>query len=150
MKPKKQRGQKLHFDNLDEVLTSAKNARRKGTQQFETPREVAEALCLPLPPTRPMIVDLQCGHGALLHAAALTAPRSDPRHLLGLDIDPTASIPDCHAKFPVNRRVIHGDFTKLAPLLLRVKARFDLLVLNPPFSLQWDMGGLREIGRAHV
>jgi hypothetical protein len=32
-----------------------------------------------------------------------------------------------------------GDFTKLAPLLLAARTRFDLLVLNPPFSLKWRM-----------
>lgn len=136
------RKQRLHFDNLDEVLKSSKSARSKGTQQFETPREVAEVLCLPLPPVRPTVVDLQCGHGALLHAAAMTAPRKDTRHLLGIDIDPTASIPEYGSKFVANRRVIHGDFTKLAPMLLQVKARFDLLVLNPPFSLRWHMRNL--------
>jgi hypothetical protein len=133
------RKQRLHFDNLDEVLRSSKSARSKGAQQFETPREVAEALCLPLPSVRPIIVDLQCGHGGLLHAAAVTGPRRDTRHLLGIDIDPTASIPEYGSRFGANRSIIHGDFTKLAPMLLQVKARFDLLVLNPPFSLRWDM-----------
>ena len=135
----KQRRQKLSFDNLDELLSSSPTARRKGAQQFETPGEVAEALCLPLPPRREVIADLQCGHGALLRAAAVTAPLHDTRSLLGLDIDPTASIPDIPAKFHVQRKVIVGDFTKLAPLLLAARTRFDLLVLNPPFSLQWKL-----------
>ena len=54
----KQRRQKLSFDNLDELLSSSPTARRKGAQQFETPGEVAEALCLPLPPRREVIADL--------------------------------------------------------------------------------------------
>jgi hypothetical protein len=136
----KQRRQKLSFDNLDELLSSSPTARRKGAQQFETPGEVAEALCLPLPPRREVIADLHCGHGALLRAAAVTAPLHDARSLLGLDIDPTASIPEIPAKFHVQRKVIVGDFTKLAPLLLAARTRFDLLVLNPPFSLKWNMG----------
>ena len=138
MKPK-QRRQKLSFDNLDELLSSSPTARRKGAQQFETPGDVAEALCLPLPPRREVIADLHCGHGALLCAAAVTAPLHDARSLLGLDIDPTASIPDIPAKFHVQRKVIVGDFTKLAPLLLAARTRFDLLVLNPPFSLAWKI-----------
>jgi hypothetical protein len=150
----KQRRQKLSFDNLDELLSSSPTARRKGAQQFETPGEVAEALCLPLPPRREVIADLHCGHGALLRAAALSAPLHDTRSLLGLDIDPTASIPDIPAKFHVQRKVIVGDFTKIAPLLLAARTRFDLLVLNPPFSLQWRMevsgSGFQVSGSATV
>jgi len=39
----KQRRQGLHFDNLDEVLTASKTSKSKGTQQFETPLDVAAA-----------------------------------------------------------------------------------------------------------
>jgi len=141
---KKQRGQKLHFDNLDEVLKSSPRARKLGQQQFETPSLLAEALMRPLPATRVCVADLQCGHGALLRAAAQTCPERDTRTLLGLDIDPTAEIPDFASKQPIQRGTVCADFTRFVPLLLAVKARFDLLVLNPPFSLQWDIADLRE------
>ena len=143
MTTRKQRGQRLAFDNLDEVLRASKSSRSRGTQQFLTPREQAEALCLPLPSSRQTVVDLQCGRGALLHAAALTTPRHNCRTLLGIDIDPTAAIPDLHnPQFPVRRDVLVGDFTRLLPLLLQVKFRADLLVLNPPFSLKWKIDTL--------
>lgn len=134
------RRQKLHFDNLDAVLKSSPSAASKGTQQFETPPDVAEALCLPLPPVRPIVFDPQCGHGALLRAAALTCKDGSHR-LMGLDIDPTASIPDFPSRWHCQRDVIHGDCTKILPLLLQAKARFDLIVCNPPFSLRWKIPG---------
>ena len=133
------RRQKLHLDNLDEVLKSSSNASRKGTQQFETPPEQAEALCLPLPRVRPIVFDPQCGHGALLRAAAMTC-RDNSQRLLGIDIDPTADIPDIASRFRCQRDVIHGDFKRLFPLMLEAKARFDLIVANPPFSLRWQIG----------
>jgi len=129
------RRQKLHFDNLDEVLKSSKSTRSKGTQQFETPAPQAEALMLPLNPIRETIFDPQCGHGALLRAAAVTG--SGTHDLLGLDIDPTAHVPPFQARFNAAQEIIVGDFTKLAPMLAAVQARFDLVVANPPFSLQW-------------
>jgi hypothetical protein len=131
------RKQKLHFDNLDEVLAASPSSRSKGTQQFETPREQAEALMLPLNPVRETVFDPQCGHGALLRAAGLTG--SGSHHLLGIDIDPTASIPTYPARIKPSSSVIAGDFTKLLPMLLAVKAKFDLIVANPPFSLKWKM-----------
>ena len=133
------RKQKLHFDNLDEVLKSSTSAARKGTQQFETPPEHAEALCLPLPRVRPIVFDPQCGHGALLRAAAMTC-KDGAHRLLGIDIDPTASIPDFPSRWLCQRDVIHADCTKALPLLQQARARFDLIVSNPPFSLRWKIG----------
>lgn len=127
------RRQKLHFDNLDEVLKSSKSARSKGTQQFETPKEQAEALCLPLNPIRPTIYDPQCGHGALLNAAAVTA--EDVHSLLGTDIDPTAAVPSGQ----IQSSVVHGDFLRILPLMRQAGLRFDMIVANPPFSLRWKM-----------
>ncbi len=135
----KQRRQSLHFDNRDEVLTASKSSKRKGTQQFETPVDVAAALAIALPLSRPVVLDLQCGHGALLQAAAITCPRQDTRLLLGVDIDPTACVRPVATKPPPARGVIHADCTKLLPLLIEAKATFDLIVCNPPFSLRWKI-----------
>lgn len=148
------RKQSLNFDNLGDVLGAARNAAKLGTQQFETPVAVAEALMLPLTPCRPVVTDLQCGHGALL----ATAANGETRHLLGLDIDPTATaVPKksttedtegAEGKIPnsassassVVKSVMHGDLNGIVPLLRDVNWQGDLLVLNPPFSLQWPGG----------
>jgi predicted RNA methylase len=132
------RKQSLTFDNLGDVVKAAKNATRLGTQQFETPSAIAEALMLPLTRCRPIVTDFQCGHGALL----LAARTPDTRHLLGLDIDPTAQVPK-HAQFglpEVPASIIHGDINQIVPLLRDVNWQADLLTLNPPFSLQWPDG----------
>ena len=76
--------QKLHFDNLDEALKSSTSAARKGTQQFETPTEHAEALCLPC---------RACGPSCLTRNAGMARScerRDGSQRLLGIDIDPTA------------------------------------------------------------
>ncbi len=128
-----QRRQSLRADNLGAVLRSAKNAARLGTQQFETPSGMAEALMLPLTACRPFITDLQCGHGSLLAAAV----NESTRDVFGVDIDPTASVrpsrklPSC---------LIHEDLNLVTPLLREVGWKSDLMVLNPPFSLQWPDG----------
>lgn len=133
-----QRRQSLKFDNLGEVLGAAKNAARLGTQQFETPREMAAALMQPVTPFRGVICDLQCGHGALLEAAA----NKTTRQILGLDIDPTATaLPRGSGLNPKpEAAVIHGDVNQISPLLREVRWQADLMVLNPPFSLQWPGG----------
>ena len=124
------RKQALHLDNLQEVLDSAKNSKTVGTQQFETSFDIALALCTVLPAHRPTITDFQCGHGALLDAAA----NKSTANLIGIDIDPT-----CRAgsKDVFHRERVVADFTQFYPMLNAVKAKFDLLVLNPPYSLQW-------------
>lgn len=128
----KQRRQGLNGDNLGDVMRSAKNAGKLGTQQFETPLAMATALMVPLTSHRKTIVDLQCGHGALVRAAATKLTQS----ALGCDIDPTATVPD----FGGTRSVIHGDLNGVVPLLREVGWKADLLVLNPPFSLKWPDG----------
>ncbi len=127
------RKQSLNFDNLGETLAAAPNAIQLGTQQFETPEDVAEALALPLPLCRVSVLDLQCGHGALLRGVK----NAGTRRVYGIDIDPTAKT-NCGT---MERRseVIHGDLTKIFQLLDAVDARFDLIVANPPFSLRWNI-----------
>ncbi len=124
------RKQTLQFDNLGEVLGSARNATLLGTQQFFTPQAVADALMIPLTPYRGVVADLQCGHGALLRAASA----DHTRDLLGLDIDSSAA-----ATGDGSANVFCGDVTRVFPLLKEANCKFDLLVLNPPFSLLWDV-----------
>lgn len=133
------RKQSLNLDNLGSVLASAKNATKKGHAAFETPFDMARALMVPLTPTRRTICDLQCGHGALLAAAA----NDTTRDVLGVDIDPTATAwprgwkPDTEYRIP-ERTVLHGDLNAAVPLLRDIGWKCDLFTLNPPFSLQWD------------
>ena len=81
------RKQSLKFDNLGDAMRSAKNAGRKGTQQFETPLEIASALSLPLTPNRCAVLDFSCGHGNLLAGVC----NASTKHVLGIDVDPTAT-----------------------------------------------------------
>lgn len=161
-----QRGQRLDLDVLGEALASSPAVLRKGLAQFETPPEIAAALCTALNPCRPTVADLQCGHGSLLRAAANVSCGT----LFGLDIDPSARIGDhCRATAPVataggapalqsrkapwrncQRHIIHGDCTQVVPLLEEAGVRFDLLVLNPPWGLRWisDFGVRKaDVGR---
>ena len=72
--------QQLTPDDLQEKLDSAKNAARKGVQQFLTPKALAAALALPLPRFRSIACDFTCGTGELLRGL-------DARTCLGSDID---------------------------------------------------------------
>jgi len=132
MKP---RGQSLSSDNLQAVLESSKTALQKGTQQFLTPPEYASALCLPLPVYRSVILDLHCGSGALLRGAANHTTKT----VLGFDIDPRCTTPNIEG---VGKERGVGDVTKLYPLLMNTKTKFDIITVNPPFSLKWDVEGL--------
>jgi hypothetical protein len=120
----------LHLDNLHEVLAASPDGASKGTMQFETPAEIARCLSLPLPRRRPIVTDLQCGHGALLQATAnLTT-----EHHFGVDIDPTAAMR--------GRTVIVGNICEVFPLMQDVGLKLPLLALNPPFGLRWPATNL--------
>lgn len=115
-----------------EFLDSAANARDKGQAQFYTPTDLARTLALPLPRCRPAICDLTCGNGQLLIGSA----GSDTETLLGCDIDHIRMIspkPDT-----INLIGQSGtDITRFAQLLHDVHWQSDILVLNPPWSLEW-------------
>jgi len=108
-------------------LESASNAGEKGQAQFLTPVEWAEVLAQPLPRYRPVMVDLHCGGGHLLHGAA----RASTNHFLGCDIDPT---PARCPGYGGGARVI-ADVCKLFPLMRAVEFIADCFVLNPPWDL---------------
>lgn len=122
------------------LASSATNSHLKGLQQYFTPEPWARALGAGLPWHRRTIADLHCGAGTLLAGLA----NDSTRDLLGLDLDPTAGIPKL--EIPIGstglfnkpaRHFTHGDILDLFPLLADAEAKFDLLALNPPFSLQW-------------
>jgi hypothetical protein len=110
-------------------LESAANAGDKGEAQFLTPLEWGRTLSLPLPRFRPVIIDLSCGAGHLLQAAA----RESTNHLLGCDIDPCPLVNDKGqpADTPTVTRIV-ADVTKLYGLICKVDFNADCFVLNPP------------------
>ena len=129
---------------LQQFLESAENASEKGMSQFFTPPAFAAWCAQPLPVHRPVIVDLNCGAGALLHASAL----KETKVLLGSDIDPLATAKHsedrCHSdpqlstlnpQLPVSR--ITHDVTLLYSKLKEIQFTADLFVLNPPWRLFW-------------
>ena len=120
-------------------LTSpATNSHIKGLQQYCTPEVWAQALGAALPEQRRTIFDPFCGTGSLVRGLA----NDTTRDALGLDIDPTATLGGDKAwqGFPgakARRECAHGDFLDLLPLLEETGTKFDLVALNPPFSLEW-------------
>lgn len=120
------------------ALASSPDAANKGTQQYLTPYLYAEALMVPLTYIRPTITDLHCGNGDLASAAA----NDTTLHLLGHDIDPSARIIKHHNYPKIKRSTIHNDITQTFPLLYNTQTKFDLLTLNPPFSLRWSLEDL--------
>lgn len=121
---------------LQQVLESATNSAEKGLSQFFTPAAFAAWCAQPLPVHRPVIVDLNCGAGALLHASAL----KDTKVLLGSDIDPCRSTPKSETPDPRTdlhvSRITH-DVTLLYSRLKEIQFTADLFVLNPPWRLLW-------------
>jgi len=132
-----------------QALDSSPDAAHKGTQQYLTPFNWAEALSIPLTYTRPVIADLHCGNGDLAAGAA----NYTTLHMLGHDIDPSAKIHQ-HPGFPdIKRSTIHADITTTFQHFLNTQIKFDLLTLNPPFSLRWkldDLPSLRGKGKEEI
>jgi hypothetical protein len=127
-------------------LTSpATNSHIKGLQQYFTPEPWAAALGSALPQYRRTILDPFCGNGSLLRGLANDTTRDG----LGLDLDPTGSLggPKAGENRPAanaRREMAHGDVLDLLPLLEETGTKFDLVALNPPFSLEWPVALLPE------
>jgi predicted RNA methylase len=121
--------------DLQDVLDSAGNAARTGLQQFLTPERLAAALAIPLPKAREVAVDFTAGNGALLR-------NMGARQCLGVDLDAKAIGTAAETLHPdglaQSWATATADFTKLFGLLADVDCKFDLIGLNPPFSMQWD------------
>ncbi|HEX3800223.1 MAG TPA: hypothetical protein VH413_16125 [Verrucomicrobiae bacterium] len=109
-----------------QFLESASNAGDKGQAQYFTPVPWAQALAIPLPRFRPVLLDLNCGSGHLLRGAA----RGSTNHLLGCDIDPCE---DTSGAISLQR--ITGDLALLHPLARAIDFCADCIVLNPPWDL---------------
>jgi hypothetical protein len=129
---------------LQTMLESAVNAADKGQSQFFTPAAFGQALAAALPKPRPGLIDLTCGRDDLLQAAA-----NPTTHLLGADIDPCRPRPKDPPRpegLPVSR--VTRDLTRLYPLLVDLNARFDCLVLNPPWRLFWHRDRLAALAES--
>src|SRR5579859_100045 len=124
---------------LQPLFESATNARDKGQAQWWTPIEWGKVLITALPRFRPVILDLSCGAGHLLQAAA----RGSTNHLLGCDIDP-CSVLDGAVKKTV------ADVTRLYPLMGMVDFHADCFVLNPPWDLHWHREALAGIAESDL
>lgn len=120
------------------LTSAAANSARKGLQQYFTPVPWALALGAALPPHRRTIFDPFCGNGSLLRGLA----NDTTRDAIGLDLDPTATLGGDMAWAATTapnarRHLAHGDVLDLLPLLEETSTAFDLLALNPPFSLEF-------------
>jgi len=123
----------LPTEALQEAIDAAPNAIAKGVQQFLTPPDLAEALTAHLSFAylpEPHIADLfGAGQGSLL-SRFFTHPTA---RTFAIELDPLCSPPTHH--------LMRGDCTQIVPLLIETKAKFDLLLANPPFSLTWNVEG---------
>jgi hypothetical protein len=114
---------------LQPMFEAAANAAQKGQSQFVTPIPFGRKLAEALPRHRPALVDLNCGPGHLLEAAAL--PNS--LRLFGADIDPCRGQSVEGAGHALNR--LTSDITVAYPWFKEVDFTADLFVLNPPWRL---------------
>jgi predicted RNA methylase len=128
---------------IQQLFESCSNAGSKAAAQFFTPIDWAEALSIPLPRYRPVVIDLNCGSGNLL----LGTSRASTNHRLGCDIDPCESAARAEVVQAYSGQVngvqrITGDVCKLLPLLKAVDWGGDAFCLNPPWDLHWYRAAL--------
>lgn len=111
----------------------------KGLQQYFTPEPWGRALTAALPSLRRSLLDLHCGNGSLLRATATP----DTREVMALDLDPAAhpGKPKQWTALGCDPLVSHftGDVVDFFPLLRDTETHFDLILANPPFSLNWPL-----------
>lgn len=132
-----QQGNSINPGNIQHFADSAKNAIALGQRQFFTPPDFAAALCTVFQSSAATIAsDLMAGAGALLHAAKR-------QHSCGIDVDErVSSIPKA--------AIFQADVTRFYPLAHQARLKHDLLLLNPPFSLQWWLDRLAPLALSDV
>ncbi|HEX8312339.1 MAG TPA: methyltransferase, partial [Chthoniobacteraceae bacterium] len=140
-------GQRLDGVDLQTVLDSAANADELGRQQFFTPRDIATALCVPLPAARRTFVDLMMGDGALI-AGAMAGNKHPSATGIGVDIDRRCARQPADLDVPVV--TCSADLTRLYPLLEDLNWQYDLGGFNPPFSMKWYTDRLRTLAESEV
>ena len=118
------------FDSSPSLLrpTRGKNA-VAGLQQYFAPPEAAE-LVAAVNGRMLSTLDLTAGDGSLLAEV-------DPDLRFGIEIDADQVKAGGY-------EAIHGDVQRAYPLLRLLGAEFPRLACNPPFGLDWTLGGKRE------
>ena len=128
-----QQGNTINSGNIQHFADSAKNAIQLGQRQFFTPPDFAEALCSVFQFNKATIAsDLTAGNLALLKAARRA-------NSCGIDVDERITA------LPTRSAVVQADLTRWYPLAHQARLRHDLLLLNPPFSLQWYLDRLAPL-----
>lgn len=129
-----QTGNTIHPGNVQHFADSAKNAIQLGQRQFFTPLPLAEALCSVFAPVAATTaLDLGVGSGHLLAA-------SGRKHLAGIDVDERVSSTSISQQPTAN--CYQADVTRWYPLAHAARLHADLILGNPPFSLQWYLSRL--------
>ncbi len=118
------------FDSSPSLLrpTRGKNA-VAGLQQYFAPPEAAELIAAVNGRTLSTL-DLTAGDGSLLAEV-------DPDLRFGIEIDADQVKVGGY-------EAIHGDVQRAYPLLRLLGTEFPRLACNPPFGLDWTLGGKRE------
>ena len=128
-----QTGNSIHPGNIQHFVDSAKNAIQLGQRQFFTPPDLAEAFCSVFANSSAnTATDLMAGNLALLKA-------SKRSHACGIDVDERIN------DLSTRAAVYQADITRWYPLAHQARLKHDLLVLNPPFSLQWYLDRLAPL-----
>lgn len=136
----RQQGNSINPANIQHFLDSAENAAQMGQRQFFTPPDLAKALLAPIGRNAATaVVDLMHGSGHLLEA-----PRKEWR--FGIDVD-ARSPAHCKGK---GLRTYQADVTRWYPLAAAANFQADLMLLNPPFSLRWDLSRLSALADSPV
>jgi hypothetical protein len=118
------------FDSSPSLLRPARgNQAVAGLQQFFAPPEVAE-LIAGVNGRRLSTLDLTAGNGALLAGV-------DESLRFGIEIDADQVKAGAY-------EAIHGDVQRAYPLLRLLGTRFPRIACNPPFGLDWSLGGKHE------
>ena len=135
-----QQGNSIHPGNIQHFADSAKNALQLGQRQFFTPPDLAAALCSVFKRNASSIAtDLMVGSGHLLAAAQRP-------HLCGIDVDSRVADSSSGLLSSVSKSSVYqADITRFYPLASAANLRHDLLLLNPPFSLQWYLDRLAPL-----
>lgn len=129
-----QTGNTINPGNIQHFADSAANAIQLGQRQFFTPPDLAAALFTPLKNTACTIAtDLMAGSGHLLTA-------SKRKHLIGIDVDERST--------SIGKHVYQADVTRYFSLAHNAGLDHDMLLLNPPFSLQWYLDRLSPLASA--
>lgn len=134
----KQTGNSINPGNIQHFADSAKNAIHLGQRQFFTPPDLASALCTVFRGSAATTAcDLMAGNIALLTAAKR-------QHSCGIDVDERIT------ELSTRAAIYQADVTRFYPLAQQAGLQHDLILLNPPFSLQWWLDRLVPLAMSDV